>query len=156
MHVAGGTPDRVRFSREAIDAVYDASGGVPRLINRICDRALHHGHLSRLAVIDGATVSLAAGEMEPLPTDFACAPIAPIAPTEPIAPAEPSRAKSDAEWFARIDASVERAAESDPVTIDELHPLRIAPMTTRGHRATLQTPLYIPEPPDDPVPAPQD
>jgi hypothetical protein len=39
--VAGGSPDRVHFQQDALDAVYDASHGVPRLINRICDRALH-------------------------------------------------------------------------------------------------------------------
>ena len=59
LHVAGGTPDRVRFSREAIDAIYNASSGVPRLINRLCDRALHHGHLARASVIDAATFALA-------------------------------------------------------------------------------------------------
>src|SRR5204863_4380649 len=63
--VAGGTPDRVRFSREAIDAIYDTSGGVPRVINRLCDRALHHGHLRRMSVIDRPTVALATAEMEP-------------------------------------------------------------------------------------------
>ena len=34
LQVAGGSPDRIRFSPEAIEAVYRVSGGVPRLINR--------------------------------------------------------------------------------------------------------------------------
>ena len=47
LEVAGGTEDRVHFSAEAIDAIFAASGGVPRVINLICDRALHLGHLQR-------------------------------------------------------------------------------------------------------------
>ena len=212
LHVAGGTPDRVRFSREAIDAVYEASGGVPRLINRLCDRALHHGHLQRLALIDRPTVSLASGEMEPLPRASAPAPTEPTEPNAPTERTEP-QGKSDAEWFAQIDASVEKAAEADPLGIDEVHPLPIAPVNTRRRYSTIPlthmerlqriwirqlkiaallfviiggaglglsvavnvlaqpvlsprvakpappsmpTPLYIPDPPEDPVPAPQD
>ena len=56
LQVADGTPYRVSFSEDGIDALYQASRGVPRLINRICDRALHHGHLKRVAKIDGAIV----------------------------------------------------------------------------------------------------
>ena len=66
LHVAGGSPDRVRFSRDVKDAIYDASRGVPRLINRLCDRALHHGHLARTSVIDEATFALAHAELKPL------------------------------------------------------------------------------------------
>ena len=66
LHVAGGSPDRVRFTREAKDAIYDASRGVPRLINRLCDRALHHGHVARASVIDDATFALAHAELKPL------------------------------------------------------------------------------------------
>ena len=38
--VAGGRPDRVLFPAPIVDALHRRSGGVPRLINRICDRAL--------------------------------------------------------------------------------------------------------------------
>lgn len=38
MQVAGGFGDV--FSEEAIDAIFDTSGGVPRLINTLCDQAL--------------------------------------------------------------------------------------------------------------------
>jgi general secretion pathway protein A len=230
LHAAGGTADRVRFSPEAIDAVYGVTGGVPRLINRLCDRALHHGHLNRLAVIDRPTVSLASAEMdmsserfttvergrstEPHSPNAPTEPASPIASIEPAAPAEPtqSRRASDTEWFARIDESVNKAAESDPVAMNEVHPLAIAPVQTHSRRPTvplthmerlqrtwvrrlkiaavllviiggagvglslavnilaqpvfsphvgtpapppLPTELYIPDPPEDPVPAPQ-
>ena len=44
LHVAGATPDQLRLTDEALDLVFEASGGVPRVINRLCDRALTHGH----------------------------------------------------------------------------------------------------------------
>ncbi len=40
LHVAGGSADRVRFTSDAIEVIHQLSGGVPRLINRFCDRAL--------------------------------------------------------------------------------------------------------------------
>jgi general secretion pathway protein A len=61
--VAGGRPDRVTFTAEAIDRVYAASGGVPRLINLICDRALHHGALRAVAAIGPDLVAVAAADL---------------------------------------------------------------------------------------------
>ena len=61
--VAGGGTDRVRFSPDAIEAIHAASGGVPRLINLICDRVLYRGYLGRKTFIDAETVSLAVGDL---------------------------------------------------------------------------------------------
>jgi general secretion pathway protein A len=63
LRVAGGTVDRVSFSADACEAVYQASNGVPRLINRLCDRALHQGYLARAAVIDANLVRAAIREL---------------------------------------------------------------------------------------------
>ena len=51
LQVAGTTPDQVRLTDEALDLVHAASGGVPRVINLLCDRALTHGHFSRTSRI---------------------------------------------------------------------------------------------------------
>jgi general secretion pathway protein A len=52
LKVAGeGKPD-VEFSSDAIDAVYQTSRGTPRLINLICDRALHLGFSARAECIE--------------------------------------------------------------------------------------------------------
>ena len=40
LQVAGGRCERVLFPPEIVDGLHRRSGGVPRLINRICDRAL--------------------------------------------------------------------------------------------------------------------
>ena len=44
LRVAGGGESRVEFSDTAIDTIFSESGGVPRLINLICDRALQRGY----------------------------------------------------------------------------------------------------------------
>jgi general secretion pathway protein A len=56
---AGGTCDGVQFTRDAIDLVYHASAGVPRLINRICDRALHEAHAIPTASVGPDAVAAA-------------------------------------------------------------------------------------------------
>ena len=60
---AGGQCDRPEFTPSALDAVYAASRGVPRLVNRICDAALHQGWLQRANTIDGATTILALDDL---------------------------------------------------------------------------------------------
>jgi type II secretory pathway predicted ATPase ExeA len=52
LFVAGDGNPRVEFSRPAIDAVYEASNGTPRLINLLCDRALHRGYHARVGQIE--------------------------------------------------------------------------------------------------------
>jgi len=44
------------FSPEACDAVYTASGGIPRVINLLCDTALAYGFADQKPTIDAATV----------------------------------------------------------------------------------------------------
>lgn len=61
---AGGARDRVAFSSTALSLVYDASEGVPRLVNRICDRALHYGCTDRTSQIGHAQVRRALHELD--------------------------------------------------------------------------------------------
>jgi type II secretory pathway predicted ATPase ExeA/cell division septation protein DedD len=49
---AGGHPDRVLFAPELIDALHQRSGGVPRLINRLCDRALQLAYARKADGVD--------------------------------------------------------------------------------------------------------
>ena len=50
--VAGGRPDRVLFPPEIVDSLHRRSGGVPRLINRVCDRALHLAYERQAEAVD--------------------------------------------------------------------------------------------------------
>jgi general secretion pathway protein A len=57
--IAGGSP-YLQFGRGALDAVYEYSGGYPRLINLICDRALLAGYNKRSRVITKTMIGKAA------------------------------------------------------------------------------------------------
>lgn len=63
----GGTRDRVEFSPQALDLVFNGSFGIPRLVNRICDRALSYGHLDRSALIGQSHVERALQEVWMVP-----------------------------------------------------------------------------------------
>ena len=54
--VAAAGERRIEFTLAAIDAIYEGSSGVPRLINRICDRALQHAYAARSVRIDSSLV----------------------------------------------------------------------------------------------------
>lgn len=61
VQVAGGHPDL--FSRAALAAVYRSTGGVPRLINIVCDRALLGAYSQNLRHVDRRTLRKAAREV---------------------------------------------------------------------------------------------
>jgi general secretion pathway protein A len=59
--VAGGE-GKVSFTGAALAAVHQKSGGIPRLVNLICDRALLGGYVAGTRVIDAPLVRQAARE----------------------------------------------------------------------------------------------
>ena len=54
LQVAGGDPEL--FDDEAIGMAYESSGGVPRLINQLCDLALVYAYASQRRRVDAATM----------------------------------------------------------------------------------------------------
>ncbi|MEP7304487.1 MAG: AAA family ATPase [Acidobacteriota bacterium] len=58
-----GIKPSVEFTTNAIQAVSELSGGVPRVINLLCDRSLEEAYGSRLRIIDGPLVQAAAREL---------------------------------------------------------------------------------------------
>lgn len=63
LHVAGGN-GRPGFSRWAIRAVHRYSGGVPRLINAVCDKALLCGYVAGTDLLEARHVRRAIRELE--------------------------------------------------------------------------------------------
>jgi general secretion pathway protein A len=63
LNVAGGK-GKVAFSRPAADAVFRATGGLPRLINRFADQALAEAHLHGVKKIDGNIIELMEEKLE--------------------------------------------------------------------------------------------
>ena len=50
--VYAGIKDRELFNRRAVDEVFHISSGIPRLINRICEKALMYGCQQNLQILD--------------------------------------------------------------------------------------------------------
>lgn len=51
-----GIIDRELFSRRAMDEIFRLSCGIPRLINRICEKSLMYGCQQNLRIIDDQDV----------------------------------------------------------------------------------------------------
>ncbi len=76
LSIAGGS--KVEFDTASLDLVHEASAGVPRVINLICDRALLGGYRSAAPVIDRGLVASAISDLQitsPPPRDAVVEPI---------------------------------------------------------------------------------
>jgi hypothetical protein len=63
---AGGDPNRL-FEENALHNVHRATGGVPRLINQLCDHALMLARVAGKATIDAAMIDEAWADLQQLP-----------------------------------------------------------------------------------------
>ena len=63
LNIAGGGA-AVSFTPRAIDTVYGLSGGVPRLVNLVCERALQEAAASDSHKIEPASVEAAASALQ--------------------------------------------------------------------------------------------
>jgi general secretion pathway protein A len=62
-----GTNPRVRFDEGALAALYAATGGMPRLVNLVCDGALTRGYELSADVIDDRLIAAAAANLQLAP-----------------------------------------------------------------------------------------
>lgn len=69
IHWAGGSGENV-FSAEACSAVYDATDGVPRLINQVCDHALLLAYTKGQSEVVPAGVEESWADLQQLPTPW--------------------------------------------------------------------------------------
>lgn len=127
LKIAGGGDDRIEFSEEALEAVYRGSGGVPRLINLICDRALQRAYLRRVGRIDAELVRGAMADLSLSADSGAEAPTVLHSPPHPQEPrglfekttGESLRLPTDADLRALLDMSPPSPAQqhqSEPAT----------------------------------------
>ncbi|HEX6163149.1 MAG TPA: AAA family ATPase [Vicinamibacterales bacterium] len=108
LHAAGGRGDRVLFAPDIIETLHRRTGGVPRLINRVCDRALQLAFEQRAKTVDRETLETALLEVgsttlsptwdaiiaESKPSHAAAAPVAaPVPAAAPVPPAPVTAAK---------------------------------------------------------------
>ena len=62
IQIAAASP-RIEFDDAAFEALYEASLGVPRIVNQLCDRALARAHRRSAPAIDAATLGDAARDL---------------------------------------------------------------------------------------------
>jgi general secretion pathway protein A len=61
--VAGGGSDPVEFTSDALDLLFRASRGNPRVINLLVDKSLHRGHVDRTWIIPPPIVAAALDDL---------------------------------------------------------------------------------------------
>jgi len=59
-----GSKEKIQFTDEAIETISDFSGGTPRLINMLCDRALLAGFVAESFIIEVGIIKRCLGELE--------------------------------------------------------------------------------------------
>ncbi len=68
--LAAAASSRTLFSEEACDAVYQATDGVPRLVNQLCDHALILAFADNQTTIDRSGIEEAWADLQQLPTPW--------------------------------------------------------------------------------------
>jgi general secretion pathway protein A len=63
LQMAGGASSQLRIAEEALDEVFAASGGVPRVVNLVCDKALAHGERAGTFLIGAELVRAGLAEL---------------------------------------------------------------------------------------------
>jgi general secretion pathway protein A len=119
-----GDGDGVRFTPAAVQAVWRWSGGLPRVVNLLCDRALEAAYAQRLRQVDGPLVETAAVALD-LHAAASAAVAAPVsvaaAPaSEAAAPAAAAAAAAPALAAASAAAAPAATAEAPPPREDRL------------------------------------
>lgn len=66
LSAVGGDPDRI-MRDDTWQAVYHATGGIPRLINQVCDHALMLASVARRPSLDAAVIQEAWADLQQLP-----------------------------------------------------------------------------------------
>jgi general secretion pathway protein A len=65
LKVAGSGLDRIHFTDEVIEIIYNFSRGTPRLVNVLCDRCLLAGFNAQTNMIDRKIIQAAIEEVRP-------------------------------------------------------------------------------------------
>jgi len=92
--LAGASPDRPQFTADAVTAIHRAACGIPRLVNRLCDRVLREASLAEAITIDRALVDAVLVESVTVP---------PVAPS--FAPATARASDPITSWLDNVDES---------------------------------------------------
>jgi general secretion pathway protein A len=112
LRIAGGTPEQI-LTAEAVIAIFEASGGIPRWINVLCDNALISGYAAKAKPITARVVADVCRDFDVRSAGPASNPDAPANEAERSANSTPASDRK-----ANAKAAVERTAS--PVTDREM------------------------------------
>ncbi|MEZ5543263.1 MAG: tRNA (adenosine(37)-N6)-threonylcarbamoyltransferase complex ATPase subunit type 1 TsaE [Pseudomonadota bacterium] len=122
LKIAGGDPDT--FTPRACAAVHRYSGGVPRLINLLCDTALVYGYADQKRRIDAKLISDVAREKQ-------AGGIFPVIVPAEVSPEDRADEQEAAELAARVDA-LEAAAAASTAAATTAAPLAESEIPEQG------------------------
>ena len=149
-----GDREGVTFTPDAVQAIWRWSGGLPRLVNLLCDRALEAAYAQQLHRVDGALVEAAAIALDLRPPS---APVATalearaveaslphtIAPQETAPePVAPERTVPEAVAPKPV---APKPIAPEPVALEAFAPEAVAPPRRRADDGDFDA--YLPEPP---------
>ena len=160
LQAAGCRRDRVLFPPAIIDGLHSRSGGVPRLINRLCDRALQLAYERRAEgvdqeILDTALLEVGAATLSPTwdsiifaepPTPPAAAPAPTPKPTTAARTVERPPIDADDDFKRQIDRWVAQELEPPPLPLtppapfDDKAPAAPAPQRSHASRTGARTP----------------
>lgn len=107
---AGLAPESV-FAADAYDAVFEATDGIPRLVNQVCDRALLLGCDENGTMLDRQTIQSAWADLQQLPTTWS-------SPRESSAQVAATSQVIEFGSLADLPAETVEAADVDPTELD--------------------------------------
>jgi type II secretory pathway predicted ATPase ExeA len=155
LHRAGGSADRVTFSGDAVEAIYELSGGVPRIINKLCDRALHLGHTRKLSTIDVDIVRSANPEAVPPPSEPVIAPVSIVESPAPALISPPAAGAAVPPANAASEAVPTASLPSAPTAVSPVPTVpSVAPRPSVAPPAAAPLPTAAPVPPPAAAAAP--
>jgi len=114
IETAGGSPEKV-FAAEACQSVYQATDGVPRLINQVCDHAMLLAYVNGWRRLEAAHIEEAWADLQQLPTPWN-------------GESQDADAAESVIEFGRLDDQGDETDELDEAE-PSMPPLRISPET---------------------------
>lgn len=149
-HRSTGEPPSVQFTRTAVGAVARLSGGIPRLINTICDQALEIGLEKQTRAIDRPIIVAAARRLNPrvrIPRRFPATTLA-VAATLFLTTAAAGT------WWWSMQAGARVAPQqvpvSAPIAVESTAGAPVSKDPMRLDAATIQAPDVGPKPIESP------
>lgn len=117
-----GSPDGAAFSREAMDAIYFYSGGIPRVMNLICEHSLINAYSDGIRpvlpqIVESVAWEFRFDEGRPLPVRSSVRPVADVIPLD----SSPSRMRMSALQM-RESAPVEAPAVESGLLAELMKP----------------------------------